>query len=321
MPAQASAADVDHIDLMLINRRIRPLRANLRPHAKLDSVHLLQSNVPEDVDELDIMRPRPSPRHCAKTKLQSPLQDLHNTSTSRDLQGTLAVMVRGMRGIGASEAGALASHQLSVHDGDTNDSKKKSPYGSARSTSPDIAEMPGASPDKFEPIELDDFVNWNVDGRINARGGIKSQEASLEALHESSGPHAADRMHEHVNTRVQPFSCHETRLLTNMLTGFDLHLEHNVGPSGFSLRPLRRDHGMLAYTRRPPVMRARSSFNADLMEDRIHRTRQAAGIFPTSLRAVHNRSIGQEIIASLAKDPALESTTSTLLECAQLLRV
>ena len=312
MPAQASVTDVDNIDLMLINRRISTLRANLRPRAKLESVHHLQSNDTDDVEKLDILRPRPSPQHCAKTKLQSPLQGLHNTGTSSCRHGTLAIMVRGMRGIDASEAGVLASHQLVTHE-----TKNTSPCGSDRSISPDIAELP----DEFEPVEPDDFVNWNVE-RVNARGGIESQEASLEALDESSGPHAAaDGMHEHIRTRVQPFSCHETRLLTNMLTGFDLHLEHNVGSSGFSLRPLRRDHGMLAYTRRPPVMRARSSFNADLMEDRIHRTRQAAGIFPTSLRAVHNRSIGQEIIASLAKDPALESTTSTLLECAQLLRV
>ena len=36
------------------------------------------------------MRPRPSPRHCAKAKLESPLEeDLHGPSTSGDLQGTI----------------------------------------------------------------------------------------------------------------------------------------------------------------------------------------------------------------------------------------
>ena len=216
------------------------------------------------------------------------------------------IMVGGMRGTGASEAGAHASNQIPFHDGDT-----KEPHrASTPSSSPDIAELPGAY-----------FVDWNTDGRVNTRDGLTSQEASLEALGEYPGPHAADHIHEHIHTRSQPFSRHETRLLTNMLTGFDLHLEHDVGPSEFSFRLRRRDHGMLDYTRRPPVMRARSSFNEDLREGRINRTRQAAGIFPTSLRAVHNRSIGKEIVASLAKDSALESTTSTLLECAQLLRV
>jgi hypothetical protein len=227
------------------------------------------------------------------------------------------IMVGGMRGTGASEAGAHASNQIPLHDGDT----KKPHRASTPSSSPDIAELPGACPDESETIGLDDFVDWNTDGRVNTRDGLTSQEASLEALGEDPGPHAADHIHEHIHTRLQPFSRHETRLLTNMLTGFDLHLEHDVGPSEFSFRLLRRDHGMLDYTRRPPVMRARSSFNEDLREGRINRTRQAAGIFPTSLRAVHNRSIGKEIVASLAKDSALESTTSTLLECAQLLRV
>jgi hypothetical protein len=75
MQAQSSAADVDRIDRMFINRRLRQVRTNLRPHAKLESVHHLQSNVPDDVDELDIMRPRPSPRHFAKAKLESPLEE------------------------------------------------------------------------------------------------------------------------------------------------------------------------------------------------------------------------------------------------------
>ena len=93
LQCEPSAADVDHIDLVtdlvLINRRLRRFRANLRPHAKLESVHLVQSNVPDDVDGPDIMRPRSSHRHCAKTKLESPLEDLHGPSASSDLQGAL----------------------------------------------------------------------------------------------------------------------------------------------------------------------------------------------------------------------------------------
>ena len=85
MQAQASAADVDLIDRMLINRRLRRIRTKLRPHSKLESVHHLQSNVPDDFDELDIMRPRPSPRHCAKAKLESPLEeDLHGPSIKNE---------------------------------------------------------------------------------------------------------------------------------------------------------------------------------------------------------------------------------------------
>ena len=105
MQAQASAADVDRIDRMLINRRLRRNRTNLRPHAKLESVHHLQSNVPDDVDELDIMRRRPSPRHCAKAKLESPLEeDFHGPSTSRDLQG--AIIASNPSSTSAGQAGS-----------------------------------------------------------------------------------------------------------------------------------------------------------------------------------------------------------------------
>ena len=110
MQAQASAADVDLIDRMLINRRLRRIRTNLRPHAKLESVHHLQSNVPDDFDELDIMRPRPSPRHYAKAKLESPLEeDLHGPSTSGDLQGVII----------ASNSSSTSAGQAGSHVGRT----------------------------------------------------------------------------------------------------------------------------------------------------------------------------------------------------------
>lgn len=85
MQAHASAADVEHIDLMLINRRIRPLRANLRSHAKLESIYHFQSNGHDPVDgticvELDVLRPRIFRGRCAKPKLESPLEDSHGLS-------------------------------------------------------------------------------------------------------------------------------------------------------------------------------------------------------------------------------------------------
>ena len=85
MQAHASAADVEHIDLMLINRRMRPPRANLRAHAKLESIHHFHSNGHDPVDgticvELDVLRPRISRRHCAKPKLESPLEDSNGSS-------------------------------------------------------------------------------------------------------------------------------------------------------------------------------------------------------------------------------------------------
>ena len=97
MQAHALAADVEHTDLMLINRRMRPPRANLRARAKLESIHHFHSNGHDPVDgticvELDVLRPRISRRHCAKPKLESPLEDSNGSSPFSAHSECLAVV-------------------------------------------------------------------------------------------------------------------------------------------------------------------------------------------------------------------------------------
>ena len=97
MQAHASALDVEHTDLMLINRRMCPHRANLRAHAKLESIHHFHSNGHDLVDgmicvELDVLRPRISRPRCAKSKLESPLDDSNGLSPLSDLSGCMAAV-------------------------------------------------------------------------------------------------------------------------------------------------------------------------------------------------------------------------------------
>ena len=82
---------------------------------------------------------------------------------------------------------------------------------------------------------------------------------------------------------------------------------------------LRRDDNRLLFTRRPPVLRATSSFDRHLEQGRPHATRRDAGTKHVTLRTIHNQSIGVSIVADLAKDPGLECTTSALLDIAQRL--
>jgi hypothetical protein len=221
------------------------------------------------------------------------------------------MMKNSERATGAEEAVSLAADGMSVKD-DT----KYSSCSNTSSSSPDIADLPGGCQDDFDPIELGDFCDMNTDSRGSTTGGFEAPGSSIEVTGEYPGA-GANRTRGHTQARA-PLSRREARLLCNRLTGFDLHLERDVVLTG---APLRRDHGdVLGYTRRPTVMRARSSFDNDLEQGRIGGERQGAGIVHISLRAVHNRSIGQHIVASFAQDPALEGTTSALLECAQLLQ-
>ena len=170
---------------------------------------------------------------------------------------------------------------------------------------------------RLSAVELGDVCDWHTDRRDNDLG---SPETSGDVGMDIPESGAAGRLRSNTRTRAPLISRHEARQLTNALAGFDLHFERDISPNGALLHRLRRDDHMLEFTRRAPVMRARSSFEKDLAVGRIFSTRQDAGNFRALLRAVHNRSIGQETVAKLAKDPALECTTSTLIECLQKLR-
>ena len=192
------------------------------------------------------------------------------------------------------------------------------------SAPPDITELPFGRLDNdfnFEPIELCDFGDWNTAGSSVEVGGFTSPEPHIAGPGESPRPDAADHVRAHINTRAVPLSRHEARLVVNSLTGYDIHMQRDIDGTGALMHPLRCGGSRLVITKRPPVMRTTSSFNRDLKQGRIGATQRAVGISQVSLRAVHNQSIGQQIVAGVANDPGLESTTESLLECVQRLRV
>jgi hypothetical protein len=177
----------------------------------------------------------------------------------------------------------------------------------ARASSLDIAELPGAYFDESEPNELGDFCDWNTDDSSSTRGGLESPEPSAASAAESPKLHddhehtlVTDLLREHDRTPAATFSRHETRLLTNRLTGWDLQFEHqHVNPAGGAMR-LRRDGRLLGMTQRPPRICATSSYNRNLEQGRVHDTWRHTEIPQVSLRSVHNRSVGQDIVDELA---------------------
>jgi len=203
---------------------------------------------------------------------------------------------------GSARTAAKAAHDMM----ETDDAKMPS-CNVSRSSSLDVAELPGACFDESEPIELGDFCDWNTDDSGSARGGFGSPEPSAAIAGESPKLHddhehtlVTDLLREHDRTQAATFSRHEVRLLTNRLTGWDLQFEHQyVNPTGGAIR-LRRDVRLLGMTRRPPRNRATSSYNRNLDQGQVDGTRRHTEILPVSLRSVHNRSVGQDIVDELA---------------------
>ena len=189
------------------------------------------------------------------------------------------------------------------------------------SSPPDIADLPGGFlEDDLEPIQLSDFCDWNSDGNSLDVGGLGSPELRAACASDSPKADAADSLRERTSTRAPALSRHEARLLMNVLTGFEIQMQHNIVRTRTPMPLLRHNDARLVFTRRPTVMRAQSSFDQDLEHGRTGATRRNVGTSYVSLRAVHNHSIGQQIVADLANDPGLQCTTSALVECAHRLR-
>ena len=207
----------------------------------------------------------------------------------------------------AGTTGSSRTASKAAHDMVETDDAKMPSCNVARSSSPDVAEHPGASFDESEPIELGDFCDWNTDDSGNTRSGFGSPEPSAASAGESPKLHddhehtfVTDLLREHDRTPAATFSRHEVRLLTNRLTGWDFQFGHqHVNPTGGAIL-LRRDDRLLGMTRRPPRIRATSSYNRNLEQGQVDDTRRHTEILKVSLRSVHNRSVGQDIIDELA---------------------
>ena len=185
----------------------------------------------------------------------------------------------------------------------------------------DIADLPGGFlQDDLEPIQLSDFCDWNSNGNGLDVVGLRSPELRAACAGESPKADAADSLRERINTRAPALSRHEARLMMNVLTGFEIQMQHDIARTGKPIQLLHHNDDRLAFTRRPTVMRATSNFDQDLVHGRVGATLQNVGTSYVSLRAVHNQSIGQQTVADLAKNPELQRTTSALVECAQRLR-
>ena len=158
-----------------------------------------------------------------------------------------------------------------------------------------------------------------VSNRLDV-GGLGSPEFRAACASDSPKADAADSLRERTSTRAPALSRHEARLLMNVLTGFEIQMQHDIVRTRTPMPLLRHNDARLVFTRRPTVMRAQSSFDQDLEHGRTGVTRRNVGTSYVSLRAVHNHSIGQQIVADLANDPGLQCTTSALVECAHRLR-
>ena len=209
----------------------------------------------------------------------------------------------------ADTMGSVGTAVKAAHDMlEADDAKMPSCNIAPSESSLDSAELPGACLDDLEPIEPGSFCHWNTDDSGSTRGGFGSPEPGAASAGESSQLHDAhdhtlvtDLLREHNQTQAATISRHEARLLTNRLTGWDLHFENqNAIPTGGATR-LRRDDRLLGMTRRPPVIRASSSYNRNVEQGQVDYTWRHTDVLPVSLRSVHNRSVGQDIVDELAR--------------------
>ena len=195
------------------------------------------------------------------------------------------------------------------------------------SSPPNIAELPGANlDDDIELPEFGDFRDWNTDNSGDESAGVSLMEPRAADSGEdpqeqvfNTAEHSRYDTREHMDIRAVQLSRHEARLLVNRLTGFDTVMQHGMPESDSPMSLLRRDDNRLLITRRPPVLRARSSFDRHLEQGQPHAASHYAGTKHVTLRTVHNQSIGVSIVAGLANDPGLECTTSALHDSAQRL--